>query len=257
MGLQNSDGGWPTFCRGWGTLPFDRSGSDLTAHVLRALFVWRDRVVAHCAIYAGAQPPAENNLGALLDQAVERGLAYLARVQRTDGSWVPLWFGNQYRLEDENPIYGTAKVLFAYRDLHRIDSPVAQRGLTWLTGQQNPDGGWGGGPIPTKGGVVGHRSSVEETALAVEALLAAESAAALGDTSKAVLRRGLIWLVDTVEARRHQETSPIGFYFAKLWYYERLYPLTFTVSALGQALRRIPPQPELKPEVAHLKDQHT
>jgi squalene-hopene/tetraprenyl-beta-curcumene cyclase len=36
LGLQNRDGGWPTFCRGWGKLPFDRSGSDLTAHVLRA-----------------------------------------------------------------------------------------------------------------------------------------------------------------------------------------------------------------------------
>ena len=29
LNLQNRDGGWPTFCRGWGTLPFDRSGSDL------------------------------------------------------------------------------------------------------------------------------------------------------------------------------------------------------------------------------------
>src|SRR5262249_49519477 len=27
--IQNRDGGWPTFCRGWGHLPFDRSGSDL------------------------------------------------------------------------------------------------------------------------------------------------------------------------------------------------------------------------------------
>ena len=36
LDLQNSDGGWPTFCRGWGKLPFDRSGSDLTAHALRA-----------------------------------------------------------------------------------------------------------------------------------------------------------------------------------------------------------------------------
>src|SRR5262249_6161687 len=34
--LQNRNGGWPTFCRGWGKLPFDRSGVDLTAHVLRA-----------------------------------------------------------------------------------------------------------------------------------------------------------------------------------------------------------------------------
>src|SRR5207253_7825297 len=35
--LQNRVGGWPTFCRGWGKLPFDRSGADLTAHVLRAI----------------------------------------------------------------------------------------------------------------------------------------------------------------------------------------------------------------------------
>jgi squalene-hopene/tetraprenyl-beta-curcumene cyclase len=28
------------------------------------------------------------------------------------------------------------------------------------------------------------------------------------------------------------EPSPIGFYFAKLWYYERLYPRIFTVAAL-------------------------
>ncbi len=29
LALQNRDGGWPTFCRGWGVLPFDRSGADL------------------------------------------------------------------------------------------------------------------------------------------------------------------------------------------------------------------------------------
>ena len=34
--LQNRDGGIPTFCRGWGQLPFDQSTSDLTAHALRA-----------------------------------------------------------------------------------------------------------------------------------------------------------------------------------------------------------------------------
>ncbi|MEZ6066585.1 MAG: prenyltransferase/squalene oxidase repeat-containing protein [Planctomycetaceae bacterium] len=31
LGLQNRDGGFPTFCRGWGTLPFDRSSPDITA----------------------------------------------------------------------------------------------------------------------------------------------------------------------------------------------------------------------------------
>src|SRR5262249_23114044 len=39
--LQNADGGWPTFCRGWTNLPFDRSGADLTAHVLRAIVRWQ------------------------------------------------------------------------------------------------------------------------------------------------------------------------------------------------------------------------
>ncbi|HZT81647.1 MAG TPA: squalene--hopene cyclase, partial [Gemmataceae bacterium] len=39
-GLQNADGGMPTFCRGWGHLPFDRSGCDLTAHTLRAIAPW-------------------------------------------------------------------------------------------------------------------------------------------------------------------------------------------------------------------------
>ncbi len=34
LNLQNRDGGMPTFCKGWGALPFDRSGADLTAHTL-------------------------------------------------------------------------------------------------------------------------------------------------------------------------------------------------------------------------------
>src|SRR5439155_5212715 len=44
--LQNADGGWPTFCRGWGHLPFDRSGADLTAHALRALAAWKSQCAA-------------------------------------------------------------------------------------------------------------------------------------------------------------------------------------------------------------------
>ena len=33
--------------------------------------------------------------------------------------------------------------------------------------------------------------------------------------------------------------APIGFYFAKLWYWEKLYPLVWTVAALGQAARAL------------------
>lgn len=75
-------------------------------------------------------------------------------------------------------------------------------------------------------------SSVEETALAVEALL---MDLANDSTEKAVVK-GLRWLVERVESGGYLENSPIGFYFAKLWYHEKLYPLIFTVSALGRAL---------------------
>src|SRR5205814_1036115 len=44
LDLQNRDGGIPTFCRGWGALPFDRSAPDLTAHALRAWLAWFDEV---------------------------------------------------------------------------------------------------------------------------------------------------------------------------------------------------------------------
>jgi squalene-hopene/tetraprenyl-beta-curcumene cyclase len=47
--------------------------------------------------------------------------------------------------------------------------------------------------------------------------------------------RGAAWLVDRVESGAWREPAPIGFYFAKLWYYERLYPLIWTVGALGKA----------------------
>ena len=40
MGIQNRDGGIPTFCRGWGALPFDRSTPEITAHALHAWSVW-------------------------------------------------------------------------------------------------------------------------------------------------------------------------------------------------------------------------
>lgn len=213
--LQNLDGGWPTFCRGWGKLPFDRSGTDLTAHALRAL--------------AGAS--------ALAGPARIGGLAFLRRRQRADGAWVPLWFGNQHDPDEENAVYGTARVLLAYRDLRLMEQEPARWGVEFLIQAQNPDGGWGGGPAHrvAAGRPVAAGSSVEETAVAVEALLAA---ADYHDAVRSAAWRGLEWLVAAVESGRFREPSPIGFYFAKLWYYEQLYPIIFTVSALGRALDR-------------------
>ncbi len=229
LNLQNRDGGIPTFCRGWGNLPFDRSGADLTAHALRAFAVWRPHVERawHELQAAKASGLRMRWLGIplpRLDRAMAEGLNYLQRTQRPDGSWLPLWFGNQYALDDINPTYGTARVLAAYRDLDKMNTAPARRGVAWLLAAQNADGGWGGAA-----GVV---SSVEETALAVEVLLDA------GPEAAAAVNSGLAWLVQQVEAGALSQPTPIGFYFAKLWYFEKLYPIIFTVAALGRALKK-------------------
>ncbi len=237
LGLQNRDGGWPTFCRGWGNLPFDRSGVDLTAHAIRAIWAWVQGSgfrVQGLGFRAGPCRPGcvAAGLARRGSNAIQAGLRYLAAQQRPDGSWVPLWFGNQHHPQEENPVYGTARVLVAFRDLGLLDTEPARRGFNWLAAHQDPEGGWGG---PTTSGLARGpaMSSVEETALAVEALLPAASDPA----TEPSVSKGLTWLVQAVESGRHREPSPIGLYFARLWYYERLYPLCFTLSALGQAVR--------------------
>lgn len=215
LSLQNRDGGWPTFCRGWGKLPFDRSGSDLTAHAMRALNAWK------------AEFPES-----VIEAAFRRGWRYLERQQRPDGSWLPLWFGNQDLGDEENPLYGTVKVLLAFRDFSLEESAAAQRGRAWLTKQQHADGSWGGGRSITERSpdLVG---SIEETALALEILADGEDNS--GD--KSLTDMGLRWLCDRVREKRYTQPSPIGFYFAKLWYHERLYPQIFTAAALSRACR--------------------
>lgn len=213
--LQNRDLGWPTFCRGWGTLPFDRSGSDLTAHAVRAFLRW-------------SSLPMDRTTARVASRAIETGFRYLERTQRPDGSWLPLWFGNQDMPDDGNPCYGTAKVLMAYADAGRLNSSAAQNGLTWLLENQHADGGFGGGPSVQWSEKSLGNSTVEETALCARALSEFESPEANRASS---LARG--WLERAVDADAIATFHPIGFYFAKLWYHERLYPLVFATAAMA------------------------
>jgi squalene-hopene/tetraprenyl-beta-curcumene cyclase len=202
LDLQNRDGGIPTFCRGWGKLPFDRSCPDLTAHALRAWSAWR----------------SDLPIGRRMDRAIDRALRYLLRAQREDGSWVPLWFGNPRARDEKNPVYGTTRVMLCAA----VDpaNEAWKRAGAWLLSVQNPDGGFGGG--------VGLPSSIEETALAVEAL------APIGGPA---VERACRWLADRTAWGTRFDPTPIGLYFANLWYSEKLYPLLFTVGALGRVQR--------------------
>jgi squalene-hopene/tetraprenyl-beta-curcumene cyclase len=213
LDLQNRDGGMPTFCRGWGALPFDRSGADLTAHAIRAWLAWRPEMDRACQ--------------ERIDGAIVRAVGYLIRGQRPDGAFVPLWFGNQHAAREENPTYGTSRVLLALRALE--ESGAADVGapsvgaIRWLVAAQNADGGWGGD--------VGAPSTLEETSLAIAALAPWLASDVAGDA----VRRGAEWLEAAVS--RPPAASPIGFYFAKLWYYEELYPTIFATEALERIRR--------------------
>jgi squalene-hopene/tetraprenyl-beta-curcumene cyclase len=229
MDLQNRDGGLPTFCRGWGKLPFDRSSPDLTAHALRAWLVWR--------------PDMPVEISRRLEAAIARALRFLGKSQSAEGSWSPLWFGNEHSPTDENPVYGTSRVIVALSDAGAHSQPeiagLLERAVQWLCSAQNAQGGWSG--------FVGGPASIEETALAVEALTSVLAplinlAPAMQSRVEAACRGGALWLAAQVCQGQWRQPAPIGFYFARLWYYEKLYPLIFTVGALGKALRVLNPQ---------------
>jgi squalene-hopene/tetraprenyl-beta-curcumene cyclase len=205
LGLQNSDGGWPTFCRGWGQLPFDQSCADLTAHALRALQACR------------AQAPM-----VAVEPALRRGLRYLQRVQAADGSWRPLWFGSQLTPDQTNPVLGTARVLPALA-LYDPAGAEARRGIEYLLAAQHPSGGWGAD--------AGIAPSVEETALAVTALTH------WPEICRPALERGVQYLLERVADGSYTQPKPLGLYFARLWYAEDLYPVIWTLEALGRASR--------------------
>ena len=219
VNLANRDGGTPTFCRGWGRLPFDTSCPDITAHVLRAAEAWT-------ALDAAGQSPRTT-------RALAAARRYLAATQRADGAWWPLWFGNQAHPEQANPAYGTAKVVRATLDRH---------GAEWLLAAQSPDGGIASAP--------GIEATIEETAVAVEALAeVAEHAADRELAGRALLAvgRGVEWLIEHTDGGKVFPAAPIGLYFAKLWYDEALYPLTFTVTAFERAARLLdsPARPKI------------
>ena len=113
--------------------------------------------------------------------------------------------------------------------------PSVAQGMHWLALNQNDDGGWGGS--------YGTSSSVEETSLAVEALFAGASTDELKSSwTKAAAGKGLEWLLQRVESDQFGAPSPIGFYFANLWYYEKLYPILFAVGALRRAVEVFQPE---------------
>jgi prenyltransferase beta subunit len=213
--LQNNDGGFPTFSRGWGKLPFDQSCADLTGHAILALaktaHVYRDSL-------------SEKQLLAVKKSFV-RSVIYLEKHQDKSGFWLPLWFGNQHTSDHTNPVYGTARVT-AYlnetlnttlgNEYKAILKLMIDRGCRYLGSVQNQDGSWGGAKDIS--------GSIEETALAATALVP--------NGFQEECTSGISWLTERTKSDGIV-ASPIGLYFASLWYDEELYPITAYLECLS------------------------
>ena len=217
--LQNKDGGFPTFCKGWGRLPFDSSCADLTGHALLALTRSREILDDKMTI----------DLKKAVEQCVARSFGFLWKNQQDNGSWYPLWFGNQMSSENKNPVYGTAKVAIYLNDSILCDSledhlkrnigQMLTRAQDYLLKQQNVNGSWGG--------EIAIQGTIEESGLAISALAGKDQQACL---------RGLEWL-ENEYTNNGLRSNPIGLYFAMLWYDEKLYPLIYYIEALRRYLK--------------------
>lgn len=214
--LQNRDGGMPTFCRGWGKLPFDRSTPDITAHAILAMSLWCDAL--------------PDSLKSRCRKSITRMKSWLDKTMTDEGSWNPLWFGDQdatsqFRVEglefrvEANPVYGAATII-DYMKTAGITLTLEAK--DFLLKCQNPDGGWGGNRgVPSK---------VTLTAKAIGALRHF-----LPETDEAI-RRAVDYLYARYETGTLYSREPIGLYFSRLWYSEDLYNPIYILTALRPML---------------------
>ncbi len=210
--LQNNDGGMPTFCKGWGKLPFDRSSADISAHALLAFELWNDVL--------------PEKLQRRCRESIHRLIGWMSKAQAADGSWTPLWFGDQDAEDERSPVYGTA---VAVEHLTVSPNPLALqmtgKGVAFLRDAQNSDGGWGGAK--------GLPSKVTLTSRALAALVSHK-----GVDCPAV-RKGVDFLYQRFREGRINDPEPIGLYFARLWYSEELYNITFALNVLKNIQKAI------------------
>ena len=212
MWLQNNDGGMPTFCKGWGKLPFDRSSPDITAHAILAMGLWL--------------PSLEGKLKADVQKSLDRMLNWMEKgteEKRAGGAagsgWVPLWFGDQDAADEKAPVYGTATAIdYLMSVQHPVATRLAQSQIGFILTTQNEDGGWGGNK--------GVKSKVTYTCRALAAL------GHFPEQYEAAKQRGWDYLYRRFQAGTLYEREPIGLYFSRLWYSEELYNVLFLLNAL-------------------------
>ena len=175
VSMQNRDGGWASFDKDCNKefltyVPFadhnamiDPSTTDITARVLEAL--------------------SANGFD-LSSQVVRRGVSFIRRLQKADGTWYGRW-GCNY-------IYGTWLALSGLKAAGEdLSEPWAQSAAEWFRSHQNSDGGWG--ELPDSYADASRKGIGPSTAAQTSwALLALMSA---GDRDSDSLKRGVEYLL--------------------------------------------------------------
>jgi squalene-hopene/tetraprenyl-beta-curcumene cyclase len=216
--MQSRNGGWGSFdvdnTSGYMTqLPLcdfgeviDWPTEDVTGHILEALVA--------CGV-PGDHP------------AIRRGVEYLKREQRPDGSWWGRW--------GVNHVYGTGAVLPALAAAGEdMAQPYVRRAVDWLAAHQNPDGGWGEDvrSYAEPEWVGRGESTASQTAWALMALLAA-------DRDHPSITAGIRHLAETQEddgSWEEKHFTGTGFpmdFMIKYHYYRFYFPLTALARYLG------------------------
>jgi len=211
LGMQGRDGGWGSFDADndrlvLNNIPFadhgallDPSTEDLTGRALEML-----GTLGFTPTYAPAR----------------RGIDFLRRAQREDGSWYGRWGANH--------IYGTWSVLRGLRAIGEdLSRDYVRRAVGWLETKQNPDGGWGESMAsyhnPELAGV--GDSIPSQTAWALLGLFAA------GQVSGPAVERGIRYLLETQQPDGAWEDAfwnGTGFprvFFLKYHLYAKYFPL--------------------------------
>lgn len=207
MWLQNNDGGMPTFCKGWGKLPFDRSSPDITAHAILAMGLWL--------------PSLEGRLKADVQKSLDRMLMWMEKTLTVGDNcgWTPLWFGDQDAADEKAPVYGTATAIdYLMSTQHPVATRLAQSQIGFILRCQNEDGGWGGNKNV--------KSKVTYTCRVLAAL------SHFPNQNEDARERGWNYLYQRFRAGTFYDREPIGLYFSRLWYSEELYNVLFLLNAL-------------------------
>ncbi len=192
LSMQNQDGGWPAFERGvdkkWLALApiqgaeyllLDPSTADLTGRTLEFLGNYTQMNINH--------------------PSIKKGLKWLARNQREDGSWYGRW-GICY-------IYGTWAALTGMAACGKgMDDETVKRAVDWLYSIQNQDGGWGescNSDIERKYIPLGE-STLTQTAWALDALIS------ISDEPTDIIAKGIDFLVRNGNKEGWTEQYPKG-----------------------------------------------